>query len=54
MPVVLSCQSVNEVHFVCSMSSSFVTQSKTNSIISCCSTGKVAMEPPWSFGLMPL
>jgi hypothetical protein len=53
MLVGLCCQSLTSF-FVCSISSGIVTQSKCNSPISSGDTEKVAMEPTWSFGLMPL
>jgi hypothetical protein len=47
----VSCQSLYQVQFVCSMSS-IVIKSMFISIIKCDTNEKVTMEPPWSFGFM--
>ncbi len=50
----LSCQPLSQPRFLYSTTSSgIVTWSKCNTVISCGTTGKVAiMEPPISFGFM--
>jgi hypothetical protein len=45
----LSCQSLYQVQFVCSMFS-IVIKLMSISIIKCGADEKVAMEPPWNFG----
>ncbi len=50
----LSCQSLYQSRFVCSMSSSIVAQSKLNTAIRCGANKKVGKEPPWSFGFLHL
>jgi hypothetical protein len=49
----MSCQSLYQVQFVCSMSN-IVIKSMFISIIKCGTNEKVAMEPPWNFGFMLL
>jgi hypothetical protein len=45
MPVVLSCQSIYQVHFVCNMYSGIVTRSNSNTFIKCGTTEKVGASP---------
>jgi hypothetical protein len=49
----LSCQSLHQAQFVCSMSSGIITFPWLDTVIRCGTTEKVAMKPPHSIDFLP-